>query len=82
MKKLLGLLALLSTAAFSRELTLESAIDLALENGKTIKTSELLKENARLNVRMAFKTALPTVAYTGQYQRAEHTDRSMIDIVS
>ena len=81
MKKLLGLLVLLSTAAFSRELTLESAIDLALENGKTIKTSELSKENAKLNVRRAFKTALLTVTYNGQYQKAEHTSRNMLDIV-
>ncbi|MGL5279632.1 MAG: TolC family protein, partial [Cetobacterium sp.] len=81
MKKLLGLLVLLSTAAFSRELTLESAIDLALENGKTIKTSELSKENAKLNVRRAFKTALPTVTYNGQYQRAEHETRNMIETI-
>ena len=81
MKKLLGLLVLLSTAAFSRELTLESAIDLALENGKTIKTSELSEKNANLNVRRAFKTALPTVTYNGQYQRAEHDGRKMQDIV-
>ena len=80
MKKLLGLLVLLSTAAFSRELTLESAIDLALENGKSIKTTELSKENADLNVRRAFKAALPTVTYNGQYQRAEHTERSMNDL--
>lgn len=81
MKKLLGLLVLLSTAAFSRELTLESAIDLALENGKTIKTSELSKENARLNVRRAFKTALPTVTYNGQYQKAEHETRNMTETI-
>ncbi|MGL5412932.1 TolC family protein [Cetobacterium sp.] len=81
MKKLLGLVVLFSTVAFSRELTLESAIDLALENGKTIKTSELSKENAELNVKRAFKTALPKVTYNGQFQRAEHTTRSMIDIL-
>ncbi|MDX8337512.1 TolC family protein, partial [Candidatus Cetobacterium colombiensis] len=65
---------------FSRELTLESAIDLALENGKTIKTSELSKENAELNVKRAFKTALPKVTYNGQFQRSEHTTRNMIDV--
>ena len=81
MKKLLGLLVLLSTAAFSRELTLESAIDLALENGKTIKTSELSKENAKLNIRRAFKTALPKVTYNGQYQKAEHDGRKMQDVI-
>ncbi|MGL4954240.1 MAG: TolC family protein [Cetobacterium sp.] len=80
MKKLLGLLVLLSTAAFSRELTLESAIDLALENGKTIKSTELSRENAILNVRRAFKAALPTVTYDGKYQRSEHTARSMNDM--
>ncbi|MGL6024668.1 MAG: TolC family protein [Cetobacterium sp.] len=79
MKKLLGLLVLLSTAAFSRELTLESAIDLALENGKTIKSTEISKENANLNVKRAFKAALPTVTYNGQYQMSEHTKRSMND---
>ncbi|MGL5901046.1 MAG: TolC family protein, partial [Cetobacterium sp.] len=80
MKKLLGLLVLLSTAAFSRELTLESAIDLALENGNTIKRTELSRENAILNVRRAFKAALPTVTYDGKYQRSEHTARSMNDM--
>ncbi|MEG1582469.1 MAG: TolC family protein [Cetobacterium sp.] len=78
MKKLLGLLVIISTAAFSRELTLESAIDLALENGKTIKTSELSKENADLNVKRAFKTALPKVTYNGKYEKAEHTTRNMV----
>ncbi|MGL5089229.1 MAG: TolC family protein, partial [Cetobacterium sp.] len=77
MKKLLGLLVLLSTAVFSRELTLESAIDLALENGKTIKSAEFSKGNANLNVKRAFKAALPTVTYNGQYQMSEHTKRSM-----
>lgn len=79
MKKLLGLLVLLSTAAFSRELTLESAIDLALENGKSIKATELSKENANLNVKRAFKAALPTVTYNGQYQRAEHEKKTRQD---
>ncbi|MGL5988507.1 TolC family protein, partial [Cetobacterium sp.] len=82
MKKLLGLLILFSTAAFSRELTLESAIDLALENGKTIKSAEFSKENANLNVKRAFKAALPTVTYNGQYQMSEHTKRSMNDMNS
>ncbi|MGL5051168.1 MAG: TolC family protein, partial [Fusobacteriaceae bacterium] len=82
MKKLLGLLVLLSTAVFSRELTLESAIDLALENGKTIKSAEFSKENANLNVKRAFKAALPTVTYNGQYQMSEHTKRSMNDMNS
>ncbi|MGL4789574.1 MAG: TolC family protein, partial [Cetobacterium sp.] len=75
----LGLLVLLSTAAFSRELTLESAIDLALENGKSIKATELSKENANLNVKRAFKAALPTVTYNGQYQRAEHEKKTRQD---
>ncbi|MGL5710198.1 MAG: TolC family protein [Cetobacterium sp.] len=79
MRKLLGLLVLLSTAAFSRELTLESAIDLALENGKSIKATELSKENANLNVKRAFKAALPTVTYNGQYQRAEHERKTRQD---
>lgn len=79
MRKLLGLLVLLSTAAFSRELTLESAIDLALENGKSIKATELSKENANLNVKRAFKAALPTVTYNGQYQRAEHEKKTRQD---
>ena len=79
MRKLLGLLVLLSTAAFSRELTLESAIDLALENGKSIKATELSKENANLNVKRAFKAALPIVTYNGQYQRAEHERKTRQD---
>ena len=77
MKKLLVLLVVLSTAAFSRELTLEQAIDLGLNNGKSIKTSEISKENADLNVRRAFKLALPKVTYNGKYEKSEHETRSM-----
>lgn len=79
MKKLLVLLVVLSTAAFSRELTLEQAIDLGLENGKSIKTSEMSQENANLNVKRAFKSALPKVTYNGKYEKAEHTTRIMFD---
>lgn len=73
MKKLLGMLFLLSTGLLARELTLQEAIDLALVNGKSIKTSELSKENANLNVKSAFKDALPNVVYNGTYQKSEYS---------
>lgn len=80
MKNILKIFLLISSVVFSRELTLESAIDLGLKTGKTIKTSELSKENADLNVKRAFKAALPKVVYNGKYEKAEHTNRTMEDV--
>lgn len=72
MKKLLGALLLLSASVFARELTLQEAIDLALINSKAIKSSELSKENSSLQIKSAFKTALPSVVYNGTYQKSEY----------
>ncbi len=40
MKKILGLLLILSSSVFAREITLDQAIQMALENSKEIKISE------------------------------------------
>ena len=80
MKKIIGLLCLISSISFARQLTLEEAIDLGMKNGKTIKTSELSSRNAQLNLNRAVKRALPKVTYDGQYKKAEHTTRTMIDV--
>ena len=72
MKKTLGLLLLLSSSVFARQLTLDQAIDLSLENSKEIKISSMATEKAKLNVRVAFKNALPSVVYSGGYDRGEH----------
>ena len=80
MRKLVGILSLITTTfLFSKELTLQEAVDLSLENGKEIKKSEYSKKNASLNVKKAFKTALPVVTYTGKYNQSEHTRRTMLD---
>lgn len=80
MKKIIGLLCLISTISLARQLTLSEAIDLGLKNGKTIKTSEISSRNAKINLNRAVKKALPQVTYEGQYKKSEHTTRKMIDI--
>lgn len=72
MKKTLGLLLLLSSSVFARELTLDQAIQMALDNSKEIKISQRDVETAKLNVGIAFKNALPSVVYTGSYTRNEY----------
>lgn len=72
MKKTLGLLLLLSSSVFARELTLDQAIQMALDNSKEIKISQRDVETAKLNVGIAFKNALPSVVYTGSYTRSEY----------
>lgn len=59
MKKILGLLLILSSSVFAREITLDQAIQMALENSKEIKISEKDVEVSKLKVGMAFKDALP-----------------------
>ncbi len=75
MKKTVGLLLLLSSSVFARELTLDQAIQLALDNSKEMKISEKGVESAKLNVSVAFKNALPSVVYTGSYTRSEYDRR-------
>ena len=77
MKKVLGILFLMSTAAFARNLTLDEAIELSLNNSKKIQISSKNMKIGELNLARAFKTALPSVAYEGSYYRFEHTKRDM-----
>lgn len=72
MKKTLGLLLLLSSSVFARELTLDQAIQMALDNSKEMQISQRDVETAKLNVGIAFKNALPSVVYTGSYTRSEY----------
>lgn len=76
MKKIFGLLLILSSSVFAREITLDQAIQMALENSKEIKISEKDVEVSKLKVGMAFKDALPSVVYSGSYTRSEY-DRKM-----
>ncbi|WP_163470147.1 TolC family protein [Fusobacterium sp. IOR10] len=73
MKKLIGILLLFSSTIFAREINLQEAIDLALNNSKTLEQSSRNTEIGELNLSRAFKSALPTVAYQGIYSKYEHT---------
>ncbi|MGL6169785.1 MAG: TolC family protein, partial [Fusobacteriaceae bacterium] len=73
LKKIMFLMTLSTISAFARTLTLDEAINLALENGKEIKVAEKTLEIGKLDVKAAFKTAMPSVVYTGQYQVGEET---------
>lgn len=73
MKKTISLLLLISSTIFARQLTLDQAIDLSLENSKEVKISSKNMEKAKLNVSAAFKDALPSVVYSGSYGRSEHS---------
>lgn len=77
MKKVLGILFLMSTAAFARDLTLDEAIELSLNNSKKIQISSKNMKIGELNLARAFKMALPSVSYEGNYSRFEHTKRDM-----
>lgn len=77
MKKVLGILFLMSTAAFARNLTLDEAIELSLNNSKKIEISSRNKKIGDINLGIAFKAALPSVTYEGSYSRMEHTEREM-----
>ena len=77
MKKVLGILFLMSTAAFARNLTLDEAIELSLNNSKKIEISSRNKKIGDINLGIAFKAALPSVTYEGSYSRMEHTERGM-----
>lgn len=75
MKKTIGLLLLLSSSVFARELTLDQAIQMALDNSKEMQISQRDVESAKLNVGIAFKNALPSVVYRGSYTRSEYERR-------
>ena len=57
MKKLLTFFVLLANVALARDLTLDQAIDLSLNNSKEMKISEKSLEISKLNVSKAFKEA-------------------------
>ena len=77
MKKVLGILFLMSATAFARDLTLDEAIELSLNNSKKIQISSKNMKIGELNLARAFKMALPSVSYKGSYSRFEHTQRNM-----
>jgi len=77
MKKLMGILLLFSSTIFAREIDLQEAVDLALNNSKTLEKASRNTKIGELNLGRAFKLALPTVAYQGNYTQAEHTTREM-----
>ena len=77
MKKVLGILFLMSATAFARDLTLDEAIELSLNNSKKIQISSKNMKIGELNLARAFKMALPSVSYEGSYSRFEHTQRNM-----
>lgn len=77
MKKVLGILFLMSTAAFARNLTLDEAIELSLNNSKKIEISSRNKKIGDINLGIAFKAALPSVTYEGSYSRMEHSTRDV-----
>lgn len=79
MKKVLTFFLLLSSSLLARDLTLEEAIDLAITNSKTIQVAEKDLEISELNLSKAFKAALPTVTYTGQYARTNYDRIVAID---
>ena len=72
MKKILTFFILLANIALARDLTLDQAIDLSLNNSKEMKISEKNLEISKLNVSKAFKTALPSVTYDGAVTLGEH----------
>ena len=72
MKKLLTVFLLMTNIVLARDLTLEQAIDLSLNNSKEMKISEKNLDISKLNVNKAFKNALPSVTYTGGYTVGEH----------
>ncbi|MGL5951112.1 MAG: TolC family protein, partial [Cetobacterium sp.] len=72
-KIVLGSIILCSTLfAESLKLNINKSIDLAYKNNYTLKNSELDLENSNLKVKEAYKTALPTIDYTGKYSETEN----------
>ncbi|CAM1378203.1 TolC family protein [Fusobacterium nucleatum] len=72
MKKFLTVFLLMTNIVLARDLTLEQAIDLSLNNSKEMRISEKNLDISKLNVSKAFKNALPSVTYTGAYTVGEH----------
>ena len=72
MKKILTVFLLMTNIVLARDLTLDQAIDLSLNNSKEMRISEKNLDISKLNVSKAFKNALPSVTYTGAYTVGEH----------
>ena len=72
MKKILTVFLLMTNIVLARDLTLDQAIDLSLNNSKEMKISEKSLEISKLNVSKAFKEALPSVTYSGAVTLGEH----------
>ena len=72
MKKILTVFLLMANIVLARDLTLDQAIDLSLNNSKEMRISEKNLDISKLNVSKAFKNALPSVTYTGAYTVGEH----------
>ena len=72
MKKILTVFLLMTNIVLARNLTLDQAIDLSLNNSKEMRISEKNLDISKLNVSKAFKNALPSVTYTGAYTVGEH----------
>ena len=72
MKKILTVFLLMTNIVLARDLTLDQAIDLSLNNSKEMRISEKNLDISKLNVSKAFKNALPSVMYTGAYTVGEH----------
>ncbi|HCE33194.1 MAG TPA: TolC family protein [Fusobacterium sp.] len=65
----------MTNIVLARDLTLDQAIDLSLNNSKEMRISEKNLDISKLNVSKAFKNALPSVTYTGAYTVGEHERR-------
>ena len=72
MKKILTVFLLMTNIVLARDLTLDQAIDLSLNNSKEMRISEKNLDISKLNVSKAFKNALPSVTYAGAYTVGEH----------
>ena len=72
MKKILTVFLLMTNIVLARDLTLDQAIDLSLNNSKEMRISEKNLDISKLNVNKAFKNALPSVTYMGAYTVGEH----------
>lgn len=74
MKKrcIFSFLVFINSLALGRILTLEEAIDLSIDKSREIKIAEKNLEISKKNVSSAFKLALPSVVYSGQYQKGEY----------
>lgn len=75
-KRILFVLTLITSTLFAKTVTLDEAISLAMKNAKNVKAAEKDIEISKLDLSSAFKTALPSVVYNGQYEKGEN-ERNM-----